>query len=97
MQDQGYDREWTQCKSKIKNLKTDYRIAKDHNNETGRGRKTFKYYDEVDAVLGHRLASRPPVILDASAGGLASECSGSRRDNGKTYIHKQTGFTLLYS
>ena len=94
MQDQGYDREWTQCKSRIKK---DYGVAKDHNNETGRGRRTFKYYDEMDAVLGHRPASRPPVMLDASAGGLAvepSECCGSssEEDNGKTYIYD---FTVL--
>ena len=79
-----------------KKYKTDYRVAKDHN-ETGRGRK---YYDEMDAVLSHRSASQPPVILDASAGGLAvepSECCGSssEEDNGKTSFYKQTGFTLL--
>ena len=32
-------------------------VAKDHNNETARDRKTVKYYDEMDAVLGHRPAS----------------------------------------
>ena len=94
LQEQGYDRDWEQCKSKIKNLKTEYRTAKDNNNETGKGRKTFKYYDDLDKVLGHRPASRPPVVLDASAGGLTVEPSqeGERDDqisedeNGKTDI-----------
>ena len=73
LQEQGYDRDWEQCKSKIKNLKTEYRTEKDNNNEIGRGRKTFRYYDDLDKVLGHRLASRPLVVLDASAGGLSVE------------------------
>ena len=47
-----------------------------------------------------KCSTRPPVTLDTSAGGLEvepSECCGSssEEDNGKTYIHKQTGFTLL--
>ena len=60
----GYDRDWEQCKNKIKNLKKQYRVVKDNNRETGRGRKSCKFYDELDAILGHRPASVPAVILD---------------------------------
>ena len=42
MQEQGYSRDWEQCRTKIKNLKKQYRVVKDHNSETGRGRKTIK-------------------------------------------------------
>ena len=75
MKEKGFSRDAEQCKAKIKNLKTKYRQVKDNNNKTGRGRKTFKYYDELDVVLGHRPASRPPVVLDATAGGLSVEPS----------------------
>ena len=53
-----------QSKNK-KNLKSIYRDIKDHNGETGRGRKTCKFYKELDEILGHRPASIPPVVLDS--------------------------------
>ena len=40
--EQGYEREWQQCRSELKNLKAEYRKVKDNNGETGRGRKTCK-------------------------------------------------------
>ena len=64
LQEQGYNREWEQCKTKIKNLKKEYRQVKDHNGETGRGRKTCKFFKELDAILGHRPASVPTALLD---------------------------------
>jgi hypothetical protein len=60
----GYNRDGQQCRVKIKNLKKNYREVKDHNGETGRGRKTCKFFKEMDAILGHRPASAPTVILD---------------------------------
>ena len=67
MRELGYERDWQQCKVKIKNLKSTYRDIKDHNGETGRGRKTCKFYKELDEILGHRPASTPPVVLDSGA------------------------------
>ena len=37
---------------------------KDYNGETGRARKTCKFYKELDGTIGHRPASVPPAILD---------------------------------
>ncbi|KAI9538433.1 hypothetical protein NQZ68_014177 [Dissostichus eleginoides] len=42
------------CRDKIKKLKQDYKKIKDHNNKRGNGRKTSKWYDRLDALLGHR-------------------------------------------
>ncbi|KAI9525253.1 hypothetical protein NQZ68_009933 [Dissostichus eleginoides] len=42
------------CRDKIKKLKQDYKKIKDHNNKSGNGRKTSKWYDRLDALLGHR-------------------------------------------
>ena len=47
MRELRYERDWQQCKMKIKNLKSTYRDIKDHNRETGRGRKTCKFYKET--------------------------------------------------
>ena len=66
MHELGYERDWQQCKVKIKNLKSIYRDIKDHNGETGRGRKTCKFYKELDEILGHRPVSIPPVVLDSA-------------------------------
>ena len=33
------------CRDKIKKLKQDYKKIKDHNNKSGNGRKTSKWYD----------------------------------------------------
>ncbi len=67
MREQGYERDIIQCRNKIKNLKKDYRTAKDNNNETGRGRKTCKFFNELDSILGHRPATTPPVVLDTGS------------------------------
>ena len=61
----GIERDWQQCKAKVKNLKQDYKKIKDHNGVTANGRQTCKFYDKLDAILGHRPASTPPVLLDA--------------------------------
>ena len=51
---------------------------KDHNGQTGRGRKTCKYYKELDDILGHRPASLPPVLLDTGA--TNTNCSATEDD-----------------
>ena len=38
MKDSGYDKDWAQCRAKLKNLKTLYKKANDSNSRTGRGR-----------------------------------------------------------
>ena len=50
----------------MKKLKTDYRKVKDKNGKTGRGRSIWKYFDALDAILGHRPATKPP-LLDTAA------------------------------
>ena len=43
--------------------------VKDNNNISGRGRKSTPFYDELDAILGTRAASRPPVHVLLDSGG----------------------------
>ena len=61
---QGINREWKQCRAKVKNLKTQYREIKDNNGKTGRGRQSCKFFDKLDKILGHRPASVPSAVLD---------------------------------
>ena len=77
MEEKGYVRDWQQCRNKIQYLKKEYRQIKDHNGQTGRGRKTCKYYKELDNILGHRPASVPAVVLDT---GTTSNSSSTTKD-----------------
>ena len=47
---------------------------KDSNRVSGNGRATCPFYDELDAILGTRAASCPPVVLEngGSGSGAAS-------------------------
>ena len=44
LKESGFDREWQQCKSKIKKLKSDYKKIKNHHEVTGNGRQTCKFF-----------------------------------------------------
>ena len=83
--------DWKQCRAKIKNLKTKYREIKDHNGETGRGRKTCKFYKELDRILGHRPASVPASLLDTgdSSSTLAESQESEEEIDGKIMINHQ--------
>ena len=64
MKEAGYERTTVQCRDKIKKLRGFYKKAKDHNGLTGRGTRKWLYFDQLDAILGHKPASRPPIVLD---------------------------------
>ena len=66
LQEAGYSKDWKQCKDKIKNLKQEYKKAKAHKNKTGNGMKHFRYYNELNEVLGNRAAITPPVLLESA-------------------------------
>lgn len=42
-----------QVREKLKKLKQDYKKIKDHNNRSGSDRKSGKWFERLDAVLGH--------------------------------------------
>ena len=63
----GYERTAVQCREKIKKLRGEYKKVKDHNDETGRDRKSFVYFEKLDDILGHRPATQPEHIIDTSA------------------------------
>ena len=73
MKEQGYNRDTEQCRDKGKNLKKQYREVKDNNKETGRGRKSCKFFNELDSILGHRPATVPPTLLDTGDSQVPNE------------------------
>ncbi len=72
LQATGYNRDRTQCRTKVKSLKKQYRVVKDHNGETGKGRKTCKFYEELDNIIGQRPASVSTALLDTGASSSAA-------------------------
>ena len=54
-------------------MKADYKKVKDYNGETGKNRKTCKFFGKLDAILGHRPASAPSVVLDAGSSSTAAD------------------------
>ncbi|XP_062919281.1 uncharacterized protein LOC134354287 isoform X2 [Mobula hypostoma] len=49
----GINRDWKQCRAKVKNLKYEYRIMVNQR-KSGRMCKSMRFYNEIDAVLGCR-------------------------------------------
>ena len=66
MLEAGFTRNWKQCRDKLKNWKVGYKAAKDHNGRSGKGRKTCRYFKQLDEILGTRAATTPPQILESS-------------------------------
>ena len=53
----GYQRTFQQCREKLKKLKSDYRAIKDHNGRSGSNRRKWKWFNQMDAIYGHRPAN----------------------------------------
>ena len=68
LNDKGYSRNWEQCREKVKKLRKQYKDIVDIHGETGRGRKKFKFFEELDAVLGSRPATKPKLVVSSDAG-----------------------------
>ena len=89
MQKAGYSRTGQQCREKIKKLKVEYKKVKDGNKETGNNRKTCKFYEEMNQVMGQKPAICPPVIRDTlvaeeDTGTEPSETSQSSDNDGES-------------
>ena len=88
LKESGYDRDWQKCHAKTKNLKAEYKKVKDHNGVTGNRRKSFKFYQKVDEILGHRPAFAPAVLLDAGSSTLTTtEADAEESDSEEREIH----------
>ena len=61
----GFKKTADQCSSKIKKLRFEYRKIKDKNGKTGRGRNDWKFFEAMDQVLGHKPATKPPVLIES--------------------------------
>ena len=65
MEAAGYEKSADQCNNNRRKLKLEYRKIKDTRKKTGTGRKEWRYFEEMDAVLGHKPATQPPVVVES--------------------------------
>ena len=75
----GYNKTAEWCREKIKKLKLKYKI-KHTQQTTGAGRQDWPYFDDMDAVLGTRHATEPPITIDTTVERL-DNASGEPEDN----------------
>ena len=81
MNDAGFDRTASKCREKIKKPRVEYKKVKDNNNQTGNNRKTWKFYERVDSVLGSKPATRPPIGIDSFESSSANSYSDSQKSD----------------
>ena len=63
---------WSTCMdgkrsySGLKKLKDEHRKIKDKHGKTETGRSSWKFFDDIDKILGHKRATCPPTVIDTS-------------------------------
>lgn len=86
----GVIRSAVQCRVKIKSLKTEYKKVVDNNKRSGRGKKTFKYFSELDQILKDNPGCRPEYTFDSTTegAGFSQDISSSDNEGSVTANHK---------
>ena len=56
-----------QCREKVKKLRWEYKQIRDHNNVSGRNRKTIRFLPQLDAILGHRPSTQPKSVIESNS------------------------------
>lgn len=64
---------------------------RDSNNETGRNRRSSRFYETLDEILGHRPATQPEIVLDESA----VDESESQHENSQSTFESQMESTII--
>ena len=72
---------WQQIRTKIKSLKQDYKKAKKAHDISGTGRTRFRYFDEMNEILGDRPATYPKHSMDTSSSTIREDESSSDEAN----------------
>ncbi|KAF5289461.1 hypothetical protein FQR65_LT11834 [Abscondita terminalis] len=63
MQEFEYTYTWDQLQNKWKSMLRTYKSIKDHNNQSGRNRKNWDYFNKMDELLYGHPAIDPPILI----------------------------------
>ncbi|EMP40945.1 hypothetical protein UY3_01762 [Chelonia mydas] len=83
MKDRGNDRDPTQCRVKLKELRQAYQKTREVNGRSGSEPKTCHFYDELHAFLGGSATTTPAVLFDSfnGHGGKMEAGFGDKEDD----------------
>ena len=70
-----------QCLRKWKKLESKQKEVEDNNSKTGRAKKTWKYYQEMEECVGENPNVKPVFIYEASSSSSMSGCSSQVNEN----------------
>jgi hypothetical protein len=84
MKAHGYNVTWAVCEKKMRNMKQTYKSIKDSNGKTGRGRKSWEYYDGMEAIFGKDPTVALPNIVESSKGAVGPGCKAGDRVSAHT-------------
>ncbi|XP_071633991.1 uncharacterized protein [Temnothorax longispinosus] len=71
----GYDVSGKQCMTRINTMKRTYKTVKDHNGRSGNNKRTWKYYDAMESLLGRKPYMEPLTTI-SSSGSVTSRLKG---------------------
>ena len=82
LQDAGFEKDWGQCRDKLKNLKTLYKKVKDNNAKSGKATIACPHFELLDSIIGARPATEPPEVIEAMSddAGNHSDASDTLND-----------------
>ncbi|EMP37305.1 hypothetical protein UY3_05494 [Chelonia mydas] len=80
MKDRGYNRDPQQCRVKIKELRQANQKTKEANGRSGSEPHTYRFYDELHAILGGAPTTIPPLYVDSCKGGVSHNRDEDLRD-----------------
>ena len=75
------------AKTNLKNLKQFYKDVKNGHERSGYNRDNWPYFELIDAILGDRPATRPPVVVDTTIQAV-SDGSPEQRSTSSTPRHR---------
>ncbi|XP_053885384.1 zinc finger and SCAN domain-containing protein 20-like [Malaclemys terrapin pileata] len=90
MMERGHDRDALQCRIKVKTLRSAYRKAHDTNGRSGAPPTTYRFYKELDAILGVNPTSTPSTTMDTSYPVWGGEEEVEEEENGRVVGRMET-------
>ena len=52
MKQKGYEVTWVVAEKKMRNLRQTHKSMRDNNSKTGRGRKSWEYFEKMEEIFG---------------------------------------------
>nr|XP_048680884.1 uncharacterized protein LOC125624337 [Caretta caretta] len=68
MKDRGHNRDLKQCRVKLKELRQAYQKTREANGCSGSEPQTYRFYDELHAILGGSATTTPAMLFDSFNG-----------------------------